>query len=310
MNRITPLVWFIGCLALTATASAQVRKLHTRDLTRLSQVQTADYLTRNDVIFIPIGAVETNGIMPSDRDYVFPLAFAMAMAENADALYMPGLMWSYPGTTLVAPSTIYISPSVGAAHLKTLAKSLLRQGFRRQVWLAYGQGPATLTGGTLAREFFDETQVPILFVDLDHYLPRVKPSVDFKTKALYGSHYMTGRIEDLPLKGDYGPSESRAAGEIPVNVGLAALSKLGFAGSLALGSWIPDLMAHGGNAKLPETAAEREEWGKQGADEMRAVVSRMKLTEAMAALREHDKFTQEVIIPKLGKFMVAPSDHR
>ena len=59
----------------------QVRKLHTRDMTRLSQVQVADYLKQKDIIFIPVGAVETNGIMPSDRDYVSPLAYSMAMAE-------------------------------------------------------------------------------------------------------------------------------------------------------------------------------------------------------------------------------------
>ena len=56
-------------ISLTVPAWGQVRKLHTRDLTRLSQVQVADYLKRSDIIFIPVGAVETNGIMPSDRDY-------------------------------------------------------------------------------------------------------------------------------------------------------------------------------------------------------------------------------------------------
>src|ERR1700753_3804135 len=53
------------CLLLVAPAGlfSQVRKLHTRDLTRLSQVQVVDYLKRSDIIFIPVGAVETNGIM-------------------------------------------------------------------------------------------------------------------------------------------------------------------------------------------------------------------------------------------------------
>ena len=100
------------CLALPA--AGQVRKLHTRDMTRLSHVQVADYLKRSDIIFIPIGAVETNGIMPSDRDYVSPLAYAMAMADELDALYMPGLIWSYPGTTMIASSTVNISPLVAA----------------------------------------------------------------------------------------------------------------------------------------------------------------------------------------------------
>jgi hypothetical protein len=74
------------CVVQSAPLWGQVRKLHTRDMTRLSHVQVADYLKRSDIIFIPVGAVETNGIMPSDRDYVSPLAFAMAMADDLDAL--------------------------------------------------------------------------------------------------------------------------------------------------------------------------------------------------------------------------------
>src|SRR5215469_4071988 len=103
LNKIRQITIGLCCLAIwIAPARAQVRKLHTRDMTRLSQVQVADYLKRSDIIFIPLGAVETNGIMPSDRDYVSPLAYAMAMAEELDALYMPGLIWSYPGTTMIA----------------------------------------------------------------------------------------------------------------------------------------------------------------------------------------------------------------
>src|SRR6195256_1552782 len=130
------------CLVVGASAWAQVRPLHTRDMTRLSQVQVAEYLKRSDIIFIPIGAVETNGIMPSDRDYVSPLAYAMTMAEELDALYMPGLIWSYPGTTMIAAATVNITPSQGLAFLRAVAESLLRQGFRRQVYLYSGHRPA------------------------------------------------------------------------------------------------------------------------------------------------------------------------
>src|SRR5437867_10945785 len=96
------LVVLICC---AASLCAQVRKLHTRDMTRLSQVQVADYLKRSDIIFFPDGAVETNGIMPSDRDYVSPLAYAMTTADELDAIYMPGLNWPYPATTTLAPAT-------------------------------------------------------------------------------------------------------------------------------------------------------------------------------------------------------------
>ena len=286
-------------LLFAVSVNAQVRKLHTRDLTRLSQVQVAEYLKQSDIIFIPVGAVETNGIQPSGRDYTWPLAYAMAMAEETGGLYMPGLVWSYPGTTVIAPSTIYNTPQAGTAFLKGLAHSLLRQGFRRQVYLSASHGPAPLTVGTLVREFFEETHVPILYINMDTYLPRLQLAAEQRSRTLYGAHSLTGRIEDLPLRGDYGAKESEPAGPIPANEGLAALGRLGFSGSLTLGSWVADVMAHGGSDKdLPATAAERAAWGKQGEGQIRDIVKRMRMPEAMEALRKHDRFTQDVLVPK------------
>lgn len=293
------------CLSPSAPLRAQVRKLHTRDMTRPSQVQVADYLKRSDIIFIPLGAVETNGIMPSDRDYVSPLAYSMTMADELDALYMPGLIWSYPGTTMIAQATVNISPTQGIDFLRAVALSLLRQGFRRQVYISSGQGPAPLTGGTLVREFFDSEHVPLLYIDMDTYLPKLKLAPDARSKALYGAHYITGRIIDIPLKGDYGQAESRAAGPIPENTGLAGLTKLGYSGSLALGSWVPDVMAHGGGREpeLPATAAEREEWGRQGQAQIVAIVKQMHLKEAKDDLKKHDEYTNQVLMPKFGKIV-------
>jgi creatinine amidohydrolase len=297
------------CLAQSTILCAQVRKLHTRDMTRLSQVQVADYLKRSDIIFVPVGAVETNGIMPSDRDYVSPLAYAMTMADELDALYMPGLIWSYPGTTMIAAATVNISPTQGLDFLRAVAQSLLRQGFRRQVYISSGQGPAPLTAGTLVREIYDVEHVPILYIDMDNYLPKLKLPADARSKALYGAHYITGRIIDLPLKGDYGEAESKAAGPVPENTGLAGLSKLGYAGSLSLGSWVPDVMAHGGGREpvLPATAAEREEWGKQGQSQIITIVKQMRLQEAMDDLKKHDEYTNKVMVPKFGKIL--PGSH-
>ncbi len=295
------------CVATFTTLPCfgQVRKLHTRDLTRLSQVQVAAYLKRSDIVFIPVGAVETNGIMPSDRDYVSPLGMAIAMAEELDALYMPGLIWSYAGTTLVAPATIDISPTQGKDYLRAVAESLLKQGFRRQVYISMGQGPAPLTAGTLAREFYDERHVPILYIDMDAYLPRLKLAPEARSKLMYGTHYLAGRIEDIPVQGDYGHAESVPAGPVPEDKGLAGLAQLGFSGSLYLGSWVPDVMAHGSGKEpeLPANAAEREEWGKQGKAEVLAIVKQMHLEEAMADLRLHDEFTNRVLVPKYGKIL-------
>ena len=49
---------------------------------------------------------------------------------------------------------------------------------------------------------------------------------------------------------------------------------------------------------LPATAAEREEWGRQGQEQIMAVIERMRLPEAMEALRLHDEFTQRCIVAR------------
>lgn len=298
--------WIAMLAAMAAMPGcwAQVRPLHTRDLTRLSQVQVGEFLKSSDIIFIPVGAVETNGIQPSGRDYVSPLAYAMAMAEETGGLYMPGLVWSFPGTTSVASATINNTPHEGTQFLKSLAHSLLRQGFRRQVYLSQSHGPAPLTVGTLVREFFEETRVPILYINMDTYMPKLRLKEDESNRLLYGAHFMTGRIDDLALKGEYGEAEMQPAAPVPENKGLAKLGELGFSGSLSLGSWINDVMAHGsGHPALPATAAERELWGREGQKQIEAIVKRMRLKEAMAALREHDRYTQEVIVPKMGRMV-------
>ena len=292
----------LACV-FAAVTWGQVRALQTRDLTRLSQVQVAAQLKKSDVIFVPVGAVETNGIQPSGRDYVTPLAYSMAMAEDTGGLFMQGLMWSFPGTTAVASATVNNSPQEGTRFLKNLAYSLLRQGFQRQVYVTASHGPAALTVGTLAREFFEETRVPILYINMDTYLPRLQLKDEERNRSLYGSHYITGRIVDLALKGEYGEAELHPTAPPPENRGLATLGKLGFSGSLSLGSWINDTMAHGGGGttQLPATAAEREQWGRDGQRQIEAIVKRMRMNEAMEALREHDRYTQEVVVPRLGK---------
>ena len=103
-----------------------------------------------------------------------------------------------------------------------------------------GQGPAPLTVGTMVREFYDQEHVPILYIDMDSYLPKLKIEPEARSKLLYGTHYIAGRIEDIPVQGDYGHAESVPPGPVPENKGLAGLGQLGYSGSLSLGSWIPD----------------------------------------------------------------------
>lgn len=286
----------LGAVLALAPLQAQVRKLHTRDLVRLSQFQVTEQLKQSDVVFIPIGSVETNGIQPSDRDYVAALGFAMAMADEVGGLYMPGLVWSYPGTTLIATATINISPSQGIDFLKATVESLIRAGFRRLVFVSSGHGPVPMTAGVVIRETFDKFRAPLMYLEMGEQMARLKIPAEARSKLIYGTHHITGRMIDLALKGEYGEGSTDP---IPVNPGMEELGKLGFTGSMTVGSWISDYRGHGGrNQVLPATDAEREQWGKDGEAQLRAVVKQLNLKAAVDALKKHDEFTNKVIVPK------------
>jgi hypothetical protein len=140
---------------------------------------------------------------------------------------------------------------------------------------------------------------------MDAYLPRLKIAPETRSKLMYGTHYLAGRIEDIPVQGDYGHAESVPNGPVPEDNGLAGLAQLGFSGSLYLGSWVPDVMAHGSGKEpeLPANAAEREEWGKQGKALVIGIVKQMHLQEGMGDLKLHDEFANHVLVPKYGKIL-------
>ncbi len=62
-------------------------------------------------------------------------------------------------------------------------------------------------------------------------------------------------------------------------------------------------MAHGRPPVLAATAEEREEWGKEGEAQIRAIVKKMNREEAMEDLRKHDQYTNQILVPKYGKIL-------
>ena len=294
---------FFLLIASLALLGQDRSKLRTRDVTRLSQIEIADYLKRSDVIFVPVGAIEAQGVLPSDREYVAPLGMAIKMAEEADAVYLPYLAYFYPGSTITSAATVYMSLSEGETYLKIIAKSLLRQGYRRQIWVTMGHGPSPLTVGTMVRAFFEETHVPILNIEVSNVVRAMKGDY---SKMMYGEYSMLGRMGDIPLSGEAPKTQRREGGAAADDPGLATLTKMGLAGSLTLGYWWSDPEGHGIGGSLPATEAERIAWAKEGAAEMDAVVKSMDLKTVLRALRDHDQFTQEMIVPKFEKML--PSD--
>jgi len=287
------LAWFLTGLTLFPTLSwgQGVPSMRTRSLPSLTNTEVEAYLSRNDIIFIPVGNVEVHGGLPEDCEYVGPLAFATKMAEETDGLVFPYLAYFFPGGTVVGKGTVYVTPSEGLAYIKAIAHSLLRQGFRRQIYLtAHGPSPQTLS--PLIREFFDETKDPILYIELGGLMNKVKAD---HTKVLFGAYSVMGRLEDIPL------NVTQVMPEHPMDPSLNKLQSLG-PGSGAVGSYFGDPGEHGGLAK-PITAEQRSQWAKEGVAMIEATLKAADMKGIVQAMRDHDKFTQDVILPKYGTIL-------
>ena len=269
----------------------QAPQMRTRMLTSLTNTEIEEYLKRNDVIFIPVGNVEVHGGFPTDCEYVGPLAFAQKMAEEVDGLVLPNLAYFFPGGTVVGKGTVYIKPSEGLPYLKAIARSLLRQGFRRQIYLT-SHGPSPQTLSPLIREFFDETKDPILYIEMGGLMR--KAHADFN-KVLFGAYSVVGRLEDIPL------NVTQVMPEHPADPSLNKLQGLG-PGSGAIGAYFGDPGEHGGLAK-PITAEQRAQYAKEGVAMIDATVKAADVKGIVQAMRDHDEFTQKVILPKYGNIL-------
>ena len=278
-------------IGLAVISWCQAPQMRTRYLTSLTNTEIEEYLKRNDVIFIPVGNVEVHGGFPTDCEYVGPLAFAKKMAEEADGLVLPNLAYFFPGGTVVGKGTVYIKPSEGLAYLKAIARSLLRQGFRRQIYLT-SHGPSPQTLSPLVREFFDETKDPILYIEMGSLMR--KAHADFN-KVLFGAYSVVGRLDDIPL------NVTQVMPEHPSDPGLNKLQALG-PGSGAIGAYFGDPGEHGGLAK-PITAEQRAQLAKEGVAMIDATLKVADVKGIVQAMRDHDKFTQEVILPKYGNVL-------
>lgn len=278
-------------IGLAIISWGQTPRMRTRYLTSLTNTEIEDYLKRNDIIFIPVGNVEVHGGFPTDCEYVGPLAFALKMAEEADGLVLPNLAYFFPGGTVVGKGTVYITPTDGLAYLKAIARSLLRQGFRRQIYLT-SHGPSPQTLSPLIREFFDETKDPILYIEMGGLMR--KAHADFN-KVLFGAYSVVGRLDDIPL------NVTQVMPEHPADPGLNKLQALG-PGSGTIGAYFGDPGEHGGLAK-PITAEQRAQLAKEGVAMIDATVKIADVKGIVQAMRDHDKFTQDVILPKYGNVL-------
>lgn len=223
--------------------------------------EVEEYLSRNDIIIVPVGTVEMHGGFPLDSETTISEAFALEMAEACDGLVLTGLPYFYAGATASGRGTVQVSVREGIDYLMAVANSLLRQGFKRQIYISF-HGPAHMTCSPMVRDFFDETGVPILYMDLTMQMMKnardIFTSMDSFHAITVGAYQKMNRLSDVPLTTEYAHNEPQSCAGFEDIFGLAYQSA-------AIGYYFGEKKDHMSTPVIADEAA-RETLAKEGVE--------------------------------------------
>lgn len=264
-------------------------ELRTRILPKMLNSEVEEYLKYNDIIIVPVGTVEMHGGFPLDSETVISEAYALRMAEACDGLILTGLPYFYAGATASGRGTVQVSVRQGIDYLGAVARSLLRQGFKRQIYISF-HGPAHMTCSPMVRDFFDETGVPILYMDLS--LQMLQKSRDlFKSLDSFhaitvGAYQIMGRLEDIPLTTDYEHQNPQSCAEFDDIFGLAYQSA-------AIGYCFAEQQDHMSTTAVPDEET-RQRLADEGEELIAQLVERMDMPHVVDQMRNLEAYNRNV----------------
>lgn len=267
-------------------------KLRSHFLPTLNNKEVENYLKEKDVIFIPVGPVEMHGGLPLDCETVASEALALLMAQKTNSLVLPNIPYIYSGATASGRGTVQLSVKGSIAFLNEIAHSLLRQGFKRQVYISL-HGPAYMAVSPMIRDFYDETGVPILYLDtmtlfaksrlLSNNPAEMMQQFDAMILAAYK---LRNRLEDVPLTTEY-------SGQIPQSVekynelfGLAYQSG-------AIGYYFGEHSDHGPTRDIP-TAEVREKIAEEGMVYLNELVELVDIGRKLELMKDLESFVNSL----------------
>ena len=263
--------------------------MRTRILGKCLNSEVQEYLQRNDIVIVPVGTTEMHGGFPLDSETVISEAYALKMAESCDGLVLTGLPYFYAGATASGRGTVQVSVRQGIDYLGAIARSLLRLGFKRQVYLSF-HGPAHMTICPMVRDFYDETGVPILYMDM---MMQFGKNRDLFASAGFGAFHditvgaykIMNRLEDVPLVTGYDHKEPQSCA--PFN----DLFGLGYQ-SAAVGYCFGENGDHMATPDIPDIET-RNAKAALGADLICKMVDRMDMPHVVEQLRKLEAYGLE-----------------
>ncbi|MBR4290939.1 MAG: creatininase family protein [Oscillospiraceae bacterium] len=262
--------------------------MRTRILGKMLNSEVQEYLERNDIIIIPVGTTELHGGFPLDSETVISEAYCLRMAEACDGLVLTGLPYFYAGATASGRGTVQVSIRQGIDYLGAIARSLLRLGFKRQVYLSF-HGPAHMTICPMIRDFYDETGVPILYMDCMMQVGKNQKLFtnfmdDFHAITV-GAYKVMNRLDDVPLVTGYQHSNPQSCA--PFN----DLFGLGYQ-SAAVGYCFGDHGDHMSTPDIPDIAT-RDAMAERGEALINTMVENMNMPHVVEQLRKLEEYGLE-----------------
>ena len=254
--------------------------MRTRILGKMLNCEVQEYLQHNDIIIVPVGTTEMHGGLPLDCETVLSEALALKMAESCDGLVLTGLPYFYAGATASGRGTVQVSVRQGIDYLGAIARSLLRLGFKRQVYISF-HGPAHMTICPMLRDFYDETGVPILYMDCMIHLGKCRDlftSMDVLNDIFVGAYKIMNRLDDVPLVTGFNTKQPQSCA--PFN----DLFALGFQ-SAAVGYCFGENADHAPTADIPDLDT-RNKMADNGEKLICGMVERMDMPHVVEQLRK------------------------
>lgn len=262
-------------------------EMRTRIFGKMINAEVQEYLKRNDIIIVPVGTTEMHGGFPLDCETVISEAFALKMAEACDGLVLTGLPYFYAGATASGRGTVQVTVRQGIDYLGAIARSLLRLGFKRQVYISF-HGPAHMTICPMIRDFYDETGVPILYMDLMMQMGKNKdvfPSFEAFHDVTVGAYKIMNRIDDIPLVTGYWKMQPQSCSSFNDLFGLGYQSA-------AVGYCFGENSDHMATPDIPDIAA-RDAKAELGASIICKMVERMDMPHVVDQLQKLEAYGKE-----------------
>lgn len=263
-------------------------EMRTRILGKMLNSEVQDYLSRNDIIIVPVGTTEMHGGFPLDCETVISEAYCLRMAEACDGLVLTGLPYFYAGATASGRGTVQVTVRQGIDYLGAIARSLLRLGFKRQVYLSF-HGPAHMTICPMIRDFYDETGVPALYMDCMMQVGKnqdlLKNFMEDFHAVTVGAYKVMNRLEDVPLVTGYHHTNPQSCAPFQ------DLFSLGYQ-SAAVGYCFGENQDHMSTPDIPDVAT-RDAMAERGEAIINTMVERMNMPHVVDQLRRLEEYGHE-----------------